>query len=711
MRASPAIFYSTTRIQWLCAALDVLLGQTNLSNVPALMSGYGSVTGHPSSGRFAAAAFSLRQLGLSVASEIQLRQAVLDAVLWEDEHHEDTDYSEPPYEIMAHQEGFPFRRRSGSDRMILAMVKELVDGLRFERWTTPIADSSRPMVIKEAASGGGVPITIDMSCAPTLASPPKHDHSHEPRGPIVVQMTELEAVARRMDLRDDADPQRQKGNWAARLREADGSPKFHILWPDRQKGTLEPTNEIRLDGLRHLIGLPGTGKTTIIILLLMWLDENHYRVTVLLPSIEASLNLLGDLRFYGADVGLLVGQSPQARIDHARRFSERVGADETHGFGRTAPGADLMGLNCALAAFDSDDEGHEDFPHLQPPCRDIYQRGLKRDGSPNKEASRHLCPLGGWCGRLKPPRELVSRRIWLGHVLSMDTRIGPHFSDDRLRYFEAIAMSCDLVIVDEVDGAQAVLDRKAISSLDLTGSEGSYEHALNRDLFVPISVGRNDITSASVQSYSATAADFGKLNRGLVAQLQRDLRSNGSEGPVSRFKDTFVTGNSVLTVLFSPEDFTVLPADQRLTEELRFNAIRAFWDGTMRAALFRRTDDDDTSDDYDFDPERIARDLGCTKYDVDAAAVDLAALIRDWISEPLPTRRDLILETARIRMLQFVDARTSLAPHEVNELFRFLVGVTAVIFQFLSLIPAQQAMVAEGIGSAQPQGMGLGGTT
>ena len=81
MRESPAAFISATRVQWLCAALDVLLGQPDLSNVPALMSGYGSVTDHPSTGGFGAAAFSLRQLGLSVASDIQLQQAVFDAVL------------------------------------------------------------------------------------------------------------------------------------------------------------------------------------------------------------------------------------------------------------------------------------------------------------------------------------------------------------------------------------------------------------------------------------------------------------------------------------------------------------------------------------------------------------------------------------------------------------------------------------------------------
>jgi hypothetical protein len=40
-------------------------------------------------------------------------------------------------------------------------------------------------------------------------------------------------------------------------------------------------------------------------------------------------------------------------------------------------GADLLGLTCALAAFDTDPEGHEAFLHLTLPCNQMLQRGLK----------------------------------------------------------------------------------------------------------------------------------------------------------------------------------------------------------------------------------------------------------------------------------------------------------------------------------------------
>jgi hypothetical protein len=279
----------------------------------------------------------------------------------------------------------------------------------------------------------------------------------------------------------------------------------------------------------------------------------------------------------------------------------------------------------------------------------------------------------------------------------MDTRISAHFSDHEMRYFEAVAMASDLVIVDEADGAQAALDRKAISSLDLTGSEDSYEHLLVQDLFSPMAAGRNDMTASNIQNYSSAASDFAKLNRGLVNMLQDDRRRNGTEGAMARFKDTFVTGNNVLTALFCPPDITVLPPVERVAEERRFSAIRAFWDGCIRAALYRRTDVDDNTDDYEFDRDRVAQDLGCTPDEVDAAGRLIAEKARDWISEPLPSRRQRFMDELRDAAFGLVAPQPDLGPAERVELFQFLVGVTTVIFQFLTLVPAQQAMVAEGI--------------
>jgi len=697
VRSQPPGFVGALGAQWLCAALDVLLGQQDLHNAPSLMSGFGSVLDSQTVATFARAATALRLLGVDAASEIQLRQLAYSAVAWEEDHRDDADYREPPYRIDVSKPILPFFRRVPlDDPELRAMVSALVDPLGLRQWSIGHADAARPMIVEAAVGGAAERLSIDLEgFVPERA---RHfDLAREPRGPIDIPLSELIAVGEELDAVDRAHPERPAGNWAARLREADGGLKVELLKPDRAAGRLVASDGIRLDGLRHLIGLPGTGKTTLIVLMLMWLNARDYRVVVLLPSIETSLNLLTDLRTYGADVGLLVGQSPQTRVDHARKLADRIGANETRGFGRTGEGAELLALNCALGGFEEDPQPDREFPHLAPPCVSVLQRPVRADGTLRPQEVAHLCPLSAHCGRLRAPRELVDRKIWLGHVLSMDTRISPHFSSDRLRHFEAVAMTADLVIVDEADGAQAVLDRKAVASLDLTGSESSYEHALNRDLFVPLSTGRTDIAAGNIQQYGRAASDFRTLNHSLVGHLQRLRARSGAETPLSRFEDTFVTGNNILTAIFSPIDISVLKGTEREAEERRFNAIRAFWDGCVRAALMRRTDEDQDVDGYGFDPDRIGADIGRSRDDVEAAATTIAALTRDWISEPLAARRDDYLEDIRSLLFALVPPSREMGRDELVELFRFLIGVTTVVMQFLALIPAQQAMVAEGI--------------
>lgn len=699
MRTSPAGFVPQLGAQWLCAAMDLLLGQRDLAFAPALMSGFGSILDASALDRFGPAVVSLRQLGVMAASETQLRQLVHAALAWEEDHRLDAGFVEPPYAIDAERQRFPFRRRVREDDPVLqGMVQALVDGLPLPASTLRPADPTRPMFVATAAAESANRLSIDLSRLDGLDPAPRLDLDTPPSGPITVPIADLEQIAARLDEADLAGGVR-KGEWLARLRDATGQARFHILQADRAKGVLVEAQTLRLDGLTHMIGLPGTGKTTLIVLLLMWLNERRLRAVVLLPSIEASLNLLAELRAYGADVGLLVGQSPQTRIEHARKFAERIGAGDTRGFGRSAVGAELLGLTCALGGFSDFDEGGPEFPHLTPPCTSVLQHAERSSGALARETSPHLCPLGAVCGRLTAPRELGTHRIWLGHVLSMDTRVGAHFTDRRVRYFEAIARTADLVIVDEADGAQAALDKKAIASLDLTGSEESYEHALTRELFLPLSAGRTNMTASAVQQYASSASDFRKLNHSLVNHLQRLRQELGAEGPLARFEDTFTTGANVLTALFAPQDISLLSGTDRLAEERRFNAIRSLWDQVVRQALFRRTDADSEQDvdEYGFDVARVARDLDRSEEVVRSAALQIADALRDWISEPLQARRSAYLDIVKASLFTLATPAEHVGAADQRELLHFLVGVTTVVMQFLSLVTVQQSMVAEGV--------------
>lgn len=700
MRRAPDTFELRLGIQWLCAAMDQILGLRNLAEAPALLSGFSSLNDSVAGKKFATAAFNLRQLGVDLTTESALRYAINAVQEYEREKGGQPDYVEPPYVLDADTKNMPFRLRNGHQTTVKAMLAHLTAPLPMRPSTMAQASTAHPMAAVTGIGSDAKRFAIDLTAIPAPAPAQRHDLTKTPRGKIVIPMSGLVQVADDMDVKDASAPERQAGNWKGRLTNVDGTYKFDVL--GRERANLTPQNEIVLDGVKHLIGLPGTGKTTLIVLILVWLSKKEMKTVVLLPSIEICLNLLSDLRFYGANVGLLMGQSPRTRNEHAAKLAERIaGMDDSGGFGRTAPGADLMGLGCAVAGFvDEDPQEEQAFPYLSPPCNEFRQRNIKQDGTLGATEGPRLCPLSSRCGRLKAARELPVRNIWLGHILSTDTSISAHFTGTKIRYFEEIAKTADLVIIDEADGAQAVLDDRSIAKLALTGSEESYDHILNRDLFMPVTAGRNDYTSNSVISYSHEALDFRKMNSAVTHVLHEQLKLVGGDGPLMKFKDMLVTSSVIISSLFGTADFDSLTPEEQAAEEMKHLRLRDFWDSCIRTAISIRTVDvADPIIDPEYQEDIVAQALGCTVDKLKATAEAIVSGCRNWMSENSPPRQQVAMQRMCDAMFDLIpptlDEHTSLA--DATQIFQFLVTVTAVVIQFVRLVPMQQAMVSEGI--------------
>ena len=117
-------------------------------------------------------------------------------------------------------------------------------------------------------------LTPTPSLAAAAAAPPTAP-DRATRAPIDVSIAELEEIARTLDAEDAADKSRSPKNFLTRLRSVDGDPVFSVLAP--RDGKLKPTSTISLDGLSHMIGLPGAGKSTSIFLLVVLLSRQGRR--------------------------------------------------------------------------------------------------------------------------------------------------------------------------------------------------------------------------------------------------------------------------------------------------------------------------------------------------------------------------------------------------------------------------------------------------
>ena len=61
----------------------------------------------------------------------------------------------------------------------------------------------------------------------------------------------------------------------------------------------------------------------------------------------------------------------------------------------------------------------------------------------------------------------------------------------------------------------------------------------------------------------------------------------------------------------------------------------------------------------------------------------------------------------RDAFIGIIPHRSGLDPQEARILFRFLVEVTTVVLQFLALVPARYAMIAEGVHTERVFGQGV----
>ena len=435
-------------------------------------------------------------------------------------------------DALAQQDGIAIRfviderlnMRKGWTHVIPDDVKRALQSL-----TTPLPVRMRPQRLMHDPT---LPATVRHQRNPVESvveplgfmppAPPMADVAVTGKAPGVVRWADLALWADRFD-EIDVKAGRQgpsMRSWWRRLHTAEGEPIAELMRADAEG--LVATPSIELVGIKHLIGLPGAGKTTLLYLLAAWMHERGYRVCFLFPSIEVSNAFVETLARYGIDSALLFGQSDRSRSKHVANFASAVGQDN-RGYGITRANADFFATNCALAGYASEED--IPFPHEQPPCGQVIQRATDAAGDAAKgrkvtRARMRQCALSSVCGRQFAERKLATASVWAGHVLSTDREVSPLFSTVKMRQFEYLARTFDLIVVDECDGAQQNLDARGTPLLKLSGDADSVWNRLLMDLHAPAAQGRNAfVAGANIPNIMAMSGRYGIAAERLTAAI------------------------------------------------------------------------------------------------------------------------------------------------------------------------------------------------
>lgn len=524
------------------------------------------------------------------------------------------------------------------------------------------------------------------SLPPALPDAPMHDNSRLRERNIAVSWKDLLTTADEMDAIDEQTHAPRKGNWRQRLE----AVALHTVDADGQF-TIEDHIDIR--GLKHLIGLPGAGKTTLLMCLLRHLGIHGKKVAVFFPSIEVCRQYLEDLRRYEVQAGLLVGQSRETRVRHARRLAESLATeDPLRGFGLVSESTPLFEGVCALTSLTSAPSAA--FGIMDSFCSKILNKKAQDLEGRHQAASsfeRRLCPAWSLCGYTRAARELPKANVWLGHVLSADTRAPRHTTPLDERYFELIARTFDLVIFDEADRAQQDLDRGGIAELSLSGHDRSFHRQVQRSTLQPIASGQNGVLhGVEYAQVAIEIAEFEKLNVALthaVLRLTDEFRKS--------FDGLLMSPLRIIGDWLSPKRSSGLASDDGSDPQAQAkDALCELWEGAaIRAFQLRGARARDLEPPWDM-VARTAAAFGITQDQALDLHTKLSQLMTDWLAESsLKELADLTLQI--VDLLRNVRRNSSDA--EAQQLVGLLLPVTFTILSYRRLSPRLNDMIAQGL--------------
>ncbi|MEH2203319.1 MAG: hypothetical protein V7K53_04435 [Nostoc sp.] len=673
MRTKPDFWKGADRICWFCVLMKEFINTDSLEYAPLVMSGMASILNAPALEPARQAIFNMRQMSLTFVTQQSVKHAI---ALYNNHHY--CNHTKGTYEIDI--ETLQFKRTDPLEDSLITQARQILSTpLPYDSYGFTFADPRQPMAVALGEESTAVRMPIAPITAP-IAARRTHSLNRQPRGKIRIPLSELRDLAIEMDEREKQDPERRAGSWADRFK------RFDLMVSEAGKGLRKEEDVLELEDIKHLIGLPGSGKTTILVLIAMWLGLNDYKAMFVFPSIEVARQYMAELAFHQVKVGMLVGQSDETRRRHADNIAEAIATRGNGGFAYTLEQAEVFGMNCVLPAFSTADMSLWGFGYA--PCNEILQGGGKQG-----KMKKCLCPLWTMCGRNKAPRDLLDANIWVGHVRSLDTQISPHAIQEQVRYFELIARTFDVVVCDEGDMVQTVLDGYGAATLSISGSERSIHRVILEQIHNRFAGSESHrLFDRDVELYSRDSAEFGSYNTSLITTLQNMSKSRVGERYENQLLTVLRIVSELLNTLKKSSQQNDLDEQEAQLGFSKSRALTEFWEAAAYNAFYDRTG---VENPQDFKADLWPRILGYNRETLEKQWKTLISHFRRYLAENLIKRRDAIVEEIAELFLKlcFPDHLSTI---EAEDLAKLLITVTFVIVGYQRIVPGTRTMVAEG---------------
>ncbi|MEL6408353.1 MAG: hypothetical protein AAFR81_28565 [Chloroflexota bacterium] len=269
-------------------------------------------------------------------------------------------------------------------------------------------------------------------------------------------------------LMEEKDPDRK---WQSRIE------NIHLTAFDE-----EDDQQLSIDGAVHMVGMVGSGKSTLVKTILHRLTRlsDDQRMAVIVPSTIESVNFAHELNRL---LGCSVDDTPVAvayfgwsnRDKHIQAFLNEHGGDLTH------TGHRWTSTNCAVMSLihpgDISNMASPPRPGSEP-CERLSDSPLEisveTDESAKKSNNQRVsCPFIADCPSRQLVRDLATARIIVTTAGGLQSRLPVFFDPRRLLLADYLYEQMDVILVDEADEVQAFEDDQFVNSVPLWNLPGA----------------------------------------------------------------------------------------------------------------------------------------------------------------------------------------------------------------------------------------------
>ena len=213
---------------------------------------------------------------------------------------------------------------------------------------------------------------------------------------------------------------------------------YHILQQNVIKevdnGKVSPCQELNIDQVVNIVGMVGSGKSTLIKVLSFWAHVHQKQMIVVVDTVTEVLNLWQYLNRFGVQCSPLIGRGE--RLKYINQIVKP---------GETCLPEQLSQYLTNACVVDGVDEAREDsIVFGKEPCYSL------------KKGRNHLCPYFDKCPGTKMLRECYSSSVVITTVAGFAvSRVGKN----RELFLEMVLRQADMVVFDESDRVQKTLDQ------------------------------------------------------------------------------------------------------------------------------------------------------------------------------------------------------------------------------------------------------------